>query len=395
MLENAAYYGVFALAATPFVYYVLALYSSWRFFRRARQNTPPNTTFTPPVSNLKPVRGLDPEAYENFASYCRQDYPQYELLFCVHDQNDPAVAILERLAADFPHVDIRILYGSEREAINDKVAKLGRLVAEAKYDILVINDADVRVQPDYLRTVVAPLANPKVGGVTCLYVSIEETNFVQHLQSIGMISDFYPGLLVAWQLDGVKFALGQTMVTTRARISGFGGYQAIENRPADDLLLGRLVSEQGYEMQLLPYAVETVADFQSPLDLLHKRLRWMTVMRHMRPWGHVGLLFTFGLPWAILAAIRAPQAWIAIAYLGGYAFCRAVTAWEIGFWGLKQTGIWKKMLLIPLWDAFAFLIWLASFTRSTIRWRGIDYLIQEGRFVPAAPPHATPEAERT
>jgi len=395
MLENAAYYGVFVLAATPFVYYVLALYSSWRFFRRAGQNTPPNTTFTPPVSNLKPVRGLDPEAYENFASYCRQDYPQYELLFCVHDQNDPAVAILERLAADFPHVDIRILYGSEREAINDKVAKLGRLVAEAKYDILVINDADVRVQPDYLRTVVAPLANSKVGGVTCLYVSIEETNFVQHLQSIGMISDFYPGLLVAWQLDGVKFALGQTMVTTRARIAGFGGYQAIENRPADDLLLGRLVSEQGYEMQLLPYAVETVADFQSPLDLLHKRLRWMTVMRHMRPWGHVGLLFTFGLPWAILAAIRAPQAWIAIAYLGGYAFCRAATAWEIGIWGLKQSGIWKKMLLFPLWDAFAFLIWLASFTRSTIRWRGIDYLIQEGRFVPAAPPNATPEAERT
>jgi ceramide glucosyltransferase len=338
---------------------------------------------------------LDPDAYENFASYCRQDYPQYELLFCVHDQDDPAVAILEKLAADFPHVDIRILYGSEREAINDKVAKLGRLVAEAKYDVLVINDADVRVRPDYLRTVVAPLANPRVGGVTCLYVSIEETNFVQHLQSIGMISDFYPGLLVAWQLDGVKFALGQTMVTTRARIAGFGGYQAIENRPADDLLLGRLVSEQGYEMQLLPYAVETVADFQSPVDLLHKRLRWMTVMRHMRPWGHIGLLFTFGLPWAILAAVHAPQAWVAIAYLGGYAFCRAATAWEIGIWGLKQSGIWTKMLLIPLWDAFAFLIWLASFTRSTIRWRGIDYLIREGRFVPVAPPHATPEAERT
>ena len=114
MLENAAYYGVFILAATPFVYYVLTLFSSWRFFGRARQNTPRNTAFTPPVSNLKPVRGLDPDAYENFASYCRQDYPQYELLFCVHDQNDPAVAILEKLAADFPHVDIRVLYGSER-----------------------------------------------------------------------------------------------------------------------------------------------------------------------------------------------------------------------------------------------------------------------------------------
>lgn len=395
MLENAAYYGVFVLAATPFVYYALALYSSWRFFGRGKPSPPRDSTFTPPVSNLKPVRGLDPDAYENFASYCRQDYPQYELLFCVHDRDDPAVAILEKLVTDFPQVDIRILYGSEREAINDKVAKLGRLVSEAKYEVLVINDADVRVQPDYLRSVVAPLANPKVGGVTCLYVAIEETTFVQHLQSIGMISDFYPGLMVAWQLDGVKFALGQTMVTTRARVAGFGGYQAIENRPADDLLLGRLVSEQGYDMELLPYAVETVADFQSPRDLLHKRLRWMTVMRHMRPWGHVGLLFTFGLPWSLLAASRAPQTWIAIVYLAGYVFFRAATAWEIGIWGLKQKGIWKKMLLIPIWDAFAFLIWLASFTRSTIRWRGIDYLIRGGRFVPATPPTPTPEAERT
>src|SRR6516162_6452555 len=176
-----------------------------------------------------------------------------------------------------------------------------------------------------------------------------------------MISDFYPGLLVAWQLDGVKFALGQTMVTTRARIAGFGGYQAIENRPADDLLLGRLVSEQGYEMQLLPYAVETVADFQSPVDLLHKRLRWMTVMRHMRPWGHFGLIFTLRLPWALFAVAVHPTLTVATSYFFGYLAFRTAMTLVVAVWGLKQRGVREKLPLLPVWDAFACLIWLVSF----------------------------------
>src|SRR6201984_1160149 len=121
MILSSVHFFILGMAAIPLIYYALALFSAWQCFRTSSKIRP-LAGFTPPVSNLKPVRGLDPDAYENFASYCRQDYPQYELLFCVHDQNDPAVAVLEKLAADFPHVDIRILYGSEREAINDKVA---------------------------------------------------------------------------------------------------------------------------------------------------------------------------------------------------------------------------------------------------------------------------------
>src|ERR1700739_4601178 len=145
MLENAAYYGVFVLAATPFVYYLLALYSSWRFFGRARSSTPHTSAFPPPVSTLKPVRGLDPDAYENFASFCRQDYPQYELLFCVHDQTDPSVPIIQKVMRDFPERKIRVLYSSGHTAINDKVAKLRLMEREAQYEFLVINDSDVRV----------------------------------------------------------------------------------------------------------------------------------------------------------------------------------------------------------------------------------------------------------
>ncbi len=255
IISPAFEYVVLFLAAIPFIYYLLAIYSSIRFFGNAPPTSAQKSDFTPPISNLKPVRGLDPEAYENFASFCRQDYPDYELLFCVHDQLDPAVPVLQKLMQDFPDRKIRILYGSGRNAINDKVSKLVRLVNEAENELLVINDSDVRVRPDYFRTVVAPLKDPKVGGVTCLYLSVDDTTTTQAFQSIGMISDFYPGVMVAWLLDGVKFAFGQTIVTTRTLIAGFGGFQALESRPADDLLTGRLIAQQGVAVEMLPYAV--------------------------------------------------------------------------------------------------------------------------------------------
>jgi ceramide glucosyltransferase len=269
-------------------------------------------------------------------------------------------------------------------ATNDKVAKLARLTEDAQYEVLVINDSDVRADPNYLRTIVAPLADPKVGAVTCFYVPTDETTLVQHLQSVGMMSDFYAGILVAWKLDGVKFALGPTIATTRARLAGFGGYQAIENRPADDLLVGRLIADQGYEVRLLPYSILTVADFQSLRDLVLKRLRWIVVMRHMRPWGHLGLIFTLGLPWSLIAVAAKPTMAVAGGYLGAYFGLRSAMTWLISTWGLKQPLSLKKYLLIPVWDGLAFAIWIASFSRSTIMWRNREYRIQNGELIPVA-----------
>ena len=383
---KAGDYIILSVAAIPVVYYLLVIYSTIEFFSSAEKETEHQAEFTPPVSCLKPVRGLDVQAYENFASFCRQDYPQYEVLFCV-DENDPAVEVVKKLMADFPDRQIRLLYGSCRDAINDKVARLVRLVDEASYDFMVIADADVRVEPGYLRAVIAPFRNPKVGGATCLYVSTKQTSLIQSLHAVGMSSDFFAGIMVAWKLDGVKFAFGQTIVARRQSIESFGGYRVLENRPADDLLVGRLIAEQGYEMKLLPHTVEAVADFGSMRDLLNKRVRWMTVMRGMRPWGHLGLIFTWGLPWSLLAIATHPTASVALAYLGTYLALRVLMTWLIGIRGMKETALWGKMALIPLWDAMAFLIWLISFGRRTIRWRGIDYYIQKGMLVPvvAAP----------
>lgn len=377
-----AKYFVLGFAAIPFVYYFLAIYSIWRFFSAAKREQTTNRDFLPPVSCLKPIKGLDEDAYENYASFCRQDYPEYEIVFCV-DPGDPALPVLERLICDFPERQIRLLFGSGRNAINDKVARLVRLTAEAKYDLFVITDGDVRVQPDYLRTVVAPFRDPHVGAATCLYAATKETTLVQELQSIAMISDFFAGVMVAWKLDGVKFTFGQTIVTRRQSVDGYGGYQVIEDRPADDVWAGRLVADQGYEVKLLPYVVQSVADFESLGALIHKRIRWATVQRMMRPWGHVGLVFTWGLPWSLLAVAVDPK--VGLAYLGGYAICRVLIGWMIGVWGTKQQGVWQKLPLIPVWDGMAFAIWLVSFGRKTIRWRGVDYALREGKFVSAVP----------
>ena len=375
------------IAAIPFIYYLIAIFSSWRYFRQSVRLA--DAGFTPPVSILKPIRGLDPDALKNLASFCRLDYPDYEIVFCVDPDDEAVLDVLAKLIVDFPQCRIRVLYGSGRVATNDKVAKLARLVSDAAHEVVVISDSDVRVRPDYLRQVVAPLRDPKVGAVTCFYLPTELSTFTDHLQSVGMMSDFYAGVLVAWQLDGVKFALGPTIATTRARLQGFGGYPVLENRPADDLLVGRLIAEQGFEVVLLNYAIQTVCDYGSLGDLLHKRLRWIVVMRHMRPWGHLGLLLTQGLPWSLAAVAIHPLAAVALGYVGGYLALRVAMTWIIGAHisdqsRLRPSGLWKQMPLIPVWDAVAFAIWLASFGRNSIRWRGADYHIRDGQLVPVA-----------
>jgi ceramide glucosyltransferase len=391
MLLKVLSYAALILAVAPVAYYLLVLFSVRKFFCDPAVQPAKNNRFTPPVSNLKPVKGLDPHAYENFASFCRQDYPEYEILFCV-DHDDEAVPVLEQLIRDFPERRIRILFGSGREAINDKVARLARLCEEASYDTVVISDSDVRVAPDYLRAVVAPLADPAVGAVTCFYVHEEEKSLAERLQTAGMISDFYAGILIARQLDGVKFALGPTIVTTRQKLAEFGGYESIESRPGDDLLIGRFIAERGHRVELLAYSVQAVADYRTVSDLVHKRMRWMVVMRHMRTWGHLGLIFTQGLFWALVAVALNPTVGVACAYLGSYLALRLAITWMIGSWGFKQPGMWKHFVLVPVWDALAFCIWVASFTRSTIRWRGADYYIREGMLVPAANYPAKPPA---
>ena len=376
-------YVLLGMATFPFIYYLIVLYGSWRFFRPPATSVGPGSgSFTPPVSNLKPIRGLDPEAYENFASFCRQDYPDYELVFCVGEKDAPVVPVLEKLARDFPQSRIRILFGTERHAPNDKVGKLARLVSEARHEILVISDSDVRVRPDYLRTLVAPLADPKVGAVTCFYVPIEVKTLAQSLQTIGMVSDFYAGILAAWQLDGVKFALGPTIATTRTQLAGFGGYRAIEDRPADDLLVGRLIAERGYEVRLLPYTIPDRAGLPidaGPAPQAH------AVARRDAPHAPVG---TFG------SSVHAGFALVPGRHRDSSDRCcssrlsRGLSWTEVDDDVAHRrqrtagSGAVAEDVADPSVGCLAFFIWLVSFGRNSFHWRGGEYYIRDGQLVP-------------
>ena len=249
-----------AIAAIPFIYYLIAIYSSWRYFRQPA-SAPDAVVY---------AAGQHPET-DSRARSGRLRKPGQFLPAGLSGIRNRFLRRSGRRSGSarswrnsqpiFPQCRIRVLHGSGRVATNDKVAKLARLVSDAAHEVVVISDSDVRVRPDYLRQVVAPLRDPKVGAVTCFYVPTELKTLTDHLQTVGMMSDFYAGILVAWQLDGVKFALGPTIATTRARLDGFGGYPELENRPADDLLVGRLIAEQGYEVVLLRYSIETVCDY--------------------------------------------------------------------------------------------------------------------------------------
>jgi ceramide glucosyltransferase len=205
------------------------------------------------------------------------------------------------------------------------------------------------------------------------------------MQTVGMMSDFFAGLLIARQLDGVKFALGTTIATTRSTLAEFGGYESIENQPADDMLVGRLIDGRGYSVELLPYVVDVTADYKSFSDLFRQRLRWLVVMRHMRPWGHFGLIFTHGIAWCVVAMALHPTPGVALGWLGLYLALRVAILWSIGIRGLKRPGLWAKMPLIPLWDALALVLWLTSFTQNNIRWRGGQYSVRNGQLTPVVP----------
>lgn len=373
---------VLLIATVPMVYYALATVAALRFFGRGRGLDLPN--FSPPVSLLKPVRGLDFGSHENFASFCRQEYPDYEILFAVNDDRDPAVPMIQKIIGEFPERRIRLLVGAERLGTNRKVNKLARLAREARHEALVLTDGDVRVGPKYLREVVAPLANPKIGAVTSFYRGIAEENVWAQLEAVGASSDFFAGVLMARWTEGIHFALGASIATTKEWLGKMGGFEAIADTLADDYELGYRISKAGGEVVLSREAVWTMYPAQTFRSFWEHQVRWARTVRLCRPLSHVGLMFTQGLPWVLLASVVAPAAWIAMAYLLAYFVLRFSMAWIVGVWGVKDDVLRRKIWFVPLGDAVHFVIWLASFGSNRVKWGGVEYRIRAGKMVAIA-----------
>jgi ceramide glucosyltransferase len=379
---------VLVLAAGPLVYYLLSLYCTLEYFSRLRKLPPGNDSSAPPVSILKPVRGMDQDAYENFASFCRLDYPEYELVFAMADPHDPVVPLIEKLQKDFPSCSIRFVTDVPRVGENNKVNSLCRLVKEASYDLLVMSDSDVRVDPDYLRQVVAPFADRRVGGVTSFYRCTGGDTLAADLDMLGMSMDSVPSALIARKLEGgVQFAFGWTMATTKARLAEIGGWEAMANHHSDDFELGNRIAAKGHGVELMRKPVWMVFPKQRFTDYLRHEVRWAIGLRNVRPAAYAGMLFTHGLPWAILGAlVAAASGWtrLAVGYLAAYLLLRLGVAYAAGVWGLHDDRIARKLWLAPLRDAISALVWFAGFFTDRITWRGLQYRVRNRLLQPVA-----------
>jgi ceramide glucosyltransferase len=374
------------LALGPLVYYLLSLYNIVEYFRSIRRLPARNDTIAPPVSILKPVRGVDSEAYENFASYCRLNYPAYEIIFAVSDPGDPIVPIIEKLQHDFPATQIRLVTSVARLGQNNKVSNLHRLVKEARCELLVMTDSDVRVRPDYLRELVAPFADRTVGAVTSFYRCAGGGTLGADLAMLGMCSDSLPSALIARKLEGgVRFAFGWTMATTKERLADIGGWESMADHHSDDFELGNRIARQGYRVEIMRDAVYVVFPKETIQQAFAQELRWAIGLRNVRPVAYVGMIFTHGLPWAVLAAVVASIAgWagIAIFYLAAYLVLRISVAWVAGIWGLRDQTVIRKLWLLPLRDAMTAVVWIVGLLSDRIKWRGSEFRVKNGLLRP-------------
>ena len=368
------------LAGCGVAYYLLCLWGAFRFRRMRHQKLP---DFAPAVSILKPLRGTDPEIYQSFRSHCLQDYGEYEIIFGVSDPDDPAIPLVEQLQREFPQRRIVLIVCEQVRGTNLKVSNLMQMLPSARYDYLLVNDSDICVPSDYLRRVLAPFADAKVGLVTCLYRGQAAPTLGSKLEAVGISAEFHPGVLAARQLEGgIHFALGSTLAFSRLSLAAIGGFEPLVDYLADDYELGRRISEAGYRVELSPVVVDTHLPPYSFAHFFEHQLRWGRSTRDSRRWGYTGLVLTFAIPWALLAVLvgrGAAWSWILLATV---LVSRFAVALAVGWWVLRDRQVFRDLWLVPLRDLIGLLIWIGSYTGHTVAWRGNQFILKDGKLTP-------------
>src|ERR1051325_10446033 len=347
---------LFAATACGIVYCLLSLWSLLKF--RSLKRTPANKEFTPAVFILKPLCGLDPHGYERLRSHCLLDYPAYEIVFGISTAGDPAAAAVERLIEEFPKLTIRLIVCSNVFGMNFKVNNLLQMLPAASHPYIVINDSDIDVPADYLRKVMAPLRDPSVGMVTCLYRGVATRNIGSILESMAITCDFVPGVLCANHLEqGIRFALGSTMALHRNVLEQIGGFQGIADYLADDYELGHRASNAGLRIAIADCVVDHYLPGYSWISFFQHQLRWARTIRSCRPEGYAGLIFTFVWPWSVLAWALTPSLHLAWAAVVIALTLRLMITAAAGALVLEDRRVLRNLWLVPIRDFVALFIW--------------------------------------
>ncbi len=384
VLAHAVELATTALAVAGMGYFLAALIASRVFLHQRRALLP---QFAPGVSILKSLKGTDPGMLEAFRSHCLQRYAgEFELLFGVASREDTAVAIVERLQAEFPERSIRLVLCPEKLGANGKVSTLAQLGKHARHDFLLINDSDITVSPRYLERVMAQFgttegeSHKSVGLVTTLYRGRAYGTLPSKLEALGIATDFQAGVLLSKMLEGgLHYGLGSTLALRREALEKIGGLLAVVDYLADDYELGARVDKAGYRVELSAEVVETGVPGYRWSAFFEHQLRWLRTVRDARPAGYAGLIFTHGLGWAMLNVLASGLSPLSLWLLGLSFFLRLAQAMTVGAEVLGDHQVLPNLWLLPLRDAIAMGLWAAGFAGNTIVWRGDRFVLERGR----------------
>jgi ceramide glucosyltransferase len=364
----------FLLIAPPLCYGFLSLLCARRFFSRRTEEGGGH----PPVTILKPVKGVDAESFENFSSFCEQDYPLYQMVFAVASPDDPVIPVIRRLMETYPAVDIEFVVDGRIYGPNYKVCNLINAFPKAKYDIVVVCDSDIRVGPRYLREVAAPFVDPTVGLVTSLYRSPGVCTVPTALEAMGFTTEMIPNVMVALHLEGLTFALGASMAVRREALQKIGGFSALVEYLADDYQLGNMVHRAGYRLELSGYYVESVMKSENLRGILSRQLRWARTMRASRPGGYLASGITQPVPAAVLALLTSGfsvSGWTAFTFLGLSRLCCGLV---FSRFYVRDTLLPRYLWLLPIRDILAFCTWALSFLGNRVVWRSHVFRVLPG-----------------
>jgi ceramide glucosyltransferase len=363
------------------VYCLLSLWAAARFLRRTLD--PGQTRDWPGLSVLKPLKGADRELWEALRSHCLQDYPQYEILFGITEASDPAANLVRKLIEEFPERKLKLVNCDKRLGANGKVSTLAQLAAWASHDFLLVNDSDIRVAPDYLRTISRELQHRETGMVTCLYRGLAGPTFASRLEALSIGTDFIPGVLAAYLIErGLHFGLGSTLAFRRRELQAIGGFEAIVDYLADDYELGRRISEQGLKVELSSTVVETHIPAYDLAQFISHQLRWARTIRASRPGGYAGLLLTFTLPWAVAELIFARGSRWAWFLFAAALLARMVVAITSCRFVLHDRKTLRSLWLLPLRDFVVVLVWIGGLVGKRVVWRGEKFSLACGKLRP-------------
>ena len=369
--------GCAVLAAAGTAYFALSIWTALRY-RPGGHALAAHSA--PPVSILKSLKGVDPDMYAALRTHCALDYGDYELLFGVHDPQEPALAVVEALRKEFPQQPLRVVHCPEALGLNGKVSNLAQMLPQARYEHVIINDSDIVVPPEYLERVMAPFARQDVGMVTTLYRGIAGKTVASKLEALGISTDFAGGVLLARAMEGgIRFGLGATIATTKTVIARIGGLEQLTEYLGDDYELGARAAAVGYTVELADLVVETTLPDYRFGDFWQHQLRWARNVKDRRRRQYFGLIATFGLPWAILAVVARPSAWWTWTVLGVTALLRLAAALIVGRGLLKDRQVVRDLWLLPLRDFVALAIWVASYCGNTVVWRGLRFRLRHGK----------------